>query len=94
MPLVRRTPADIDRAALRAELAARPEPTEAEIDRQAASDGNAWTEADVARAVLVLPPPSPAQVRALRARLALSQAQFAQRFGFKVDTVQHHEQGR
>ncbi len=94
MPIVRRTRADIDRAALLAELVARPEPTESEIDRQAAEDGDAWTEADVARAVLVLPPPSPAQVRALRARLALSQTQFARRFGFSVDTVQQYEQGR
>ncbi len=34
------------------------------------------------------------QVRALRSRLGLSQAQFAQRFGFTVDTVQQYEQGR
>ena len=94
MPIVRRTRADIDREKLLAELAARPEPTEAEIDRQAAEDGDAWTEADAAHAVLVLPPPTPGQVRALRARLGLSQAQFAQRFGFGVDTVQQYEQGR
>jgi putative transcriptional regulator len=94
MPMVRRTRADIDREKLLADLAAQPEPTEQEIDWQAAEDGNAWTEADAARAVRVLPPPTPDQIRALRGRLGLSQAQFALRFGFSVDTVQQYEQGR
>jgi putative transcriptional regulator len=48
----------------------------------------------LATAVKVLPPPTAAQVRALRTRLGLSQAPFALRFGFSVDTVQHYEQGR
>ena len=94
MPIVRVRAADIDRQKLLADLEARPEPTEAEIDRQAAEDGNAWTEEDVARAIVVYPPPTAEQVRALRARLGLSQAQFAHRFGFTVDTVQQYEQGR
>jgi putative transcriptional regulator len=94
MPIVRVRAADIDRQKLLADLAARPEPTEAEIDRQAAEDGNAWTEEDVARAIVVYPPPTAEQVRALRARMGLSQAQFAHRFGFTVDTVQQYEQGR
>jgi len=94
MPIVRVRAADIDRRKLLADLAARPEPTEAEIDRQAAEDGNAWTEEDVARAIVVYPPPTAEQVRALRARMGLSQAQFAHRFGFTVDTVQQYEQGR
>jgi putative transcriptional regulator len=41
-----------------------------------------------------IPPPSPDQVRAPRARLGLTQAQFARRFGFTLDTVQQYEQGR
>ena len=94
MPIVRRTRADIDRKALLAELAARPEPAEQEIDRQAAEDADAWSEADVAGAMLTRPPPTPGQVRALRVRLGLSQTQFARRFGFNVDTVQQYEQGR
>ncbi len=94
MPIVRRSRADIDRERLLAELAARPEPTEAEIDRQAAEDGNAWTDEELATAVVVYPPPTAAQVRALRARLGLSQTQFGRRFGFTVDTVQQYEQGR
>ncbi|MEO9190944.1 MAG: hypothetical protein ABI224_13245 [Acetobacteraceae bacterium] len=73
MPLVRVSRADIDMEKLLADLAARPEPTEEEIDRQAAEDGGAWTEEDVAQAIAVYPPPTPEQVRALRARLGLSQ---------------------
>ena len=94
MPIMRRTRADIDRERLLAELAARPEPSEAEIERQAGEDDNAWTEADVASAVAVYPPPTAAEVRELRSRLGLSQVQFARRFGFGVDTVQQYEQGR
>lgn len=94
MPIVRRTRTEMDRKRLLADLAAQPEPTEAEIARQAAEDGNAWTDTDAATAVPVYPPPSAAQVRALRSRLGLSQAQFARRFGFTVDTLQQYEQGR
>jgi putative transcriptional regulator len=92
--IVRRSRTGIDRARLLAELAARRSPTEAEIDEQAAEDGDAWTDQELATATAVYPPPTPQQVRALRARLGLSQAQFARRFGFTVDTVQQYEQGR
>jgi putative transcriptional regulator len=94
MTIVRHTRADIDRAKLRADLAARRPRTEAEIEAQAAEDGDAWTEEELATATAVYPPPTAEQVRALRARLGLSQAQFARRFGFTVDTVQQYEQGR
>ena len=94
MPIVRRTPADVDKAKLLAELAARPRPSEEEIEAQAAEDGDAWTDAQLAEAEPVCPPPSPAQVRALRAKMGLSQARFARRFGFTLDTVQQYEQGR
>jgi putative transcriptional regulator len=40
------------------------------------------------------PPPSPERLRALRARLGLTQAQFARRFGFALGTVQQYEHGR
>jgi putative transcriptional regulator len=53
-----------------------------------------WTDEELADAEPVYPPPSPDQVRALRARLGLTQAQFARRFGFTLDTVQQYEQGR
>jgi DNA-binding transcriptional regulator YiaG len=88
MPIVRRTPADIDKARLLAGLATRARPSEEEIEAQAVEDGDAWTDEELAEAEPVHPPPSPAQVRALRKRLGLSQAQFARRFGFTLDTVQ------
>jgi putative transcriptional regulator len=94
MPIVRRTRADIDKAKLLAELAARPRPGEEEIEAQASEDGDAWTDEELAGAEPVHPPPSSDQVRALRAKLGLTQAQFARRFGFTLDTVQQYEQGR
>jgi len=94
MPIVRRARADIDKAKLLAELATRPRPTEEEIEAQASEDGDAWTDEELANAEPVHPPPSPEQVRALRAKLGLTQAQFARRFGFTLDTVQQYEQGR
>ena len=94
MPIVRRTRAEIDEAKLLAELAARPRPSEHEIEAQAAEDADAWTDEELAAAEPMYPPPSPERLRALRARLGLTQAQFARRFGFSLDTVQQYEQGR
>lgn len=94
MAIVRVARADIDRQKLLADLAAARVRTEAEIDAEAAEDGNAWTEEDVAQAIRVYPPPKAEQVRALRARLGMSQSQFAHRFGFTLDTLQQYEQGR
>jgi putative transcriptional regulator len=37
--------------------------------------------------------PNHIDVKAIRARLALTQAQFARRFGFSVHTLRHWEQG-
>jgi putative transcriptional regulator len=94
MPIVRRTRADIDKAKMLAELASRPLPSEEEIEAQAAEDGDAWTEEELAETEPVHTPPSPEQIRALRGKLGLTQAQFARRFGFTIDTVQQYEQGR
>jgi putative transcriptional regulator len=94
MSTVRRTRAEVDRETLLAEFAKRRRPTEAEIDRQAVEDDDAWTEEDAARAVSLRPPPTAEEIKALRARFGLSQAQFAHRFGLTVDTVQQYEQGR
>lgn len=94
MSIVRHTLADIDETKLLADLAARRPRTEAEIEAEAAEDGDAWTEEDCARATLVYPSPTPEQVRALRTRLKMTQAQFARRFGFTLDAVQQYEQGR
>jgi len=93
MAIVKRSRTDLDEASLAADLAAATW-TEAAIDAMAAEDDDAWSEADLATAVKVFPPPTAEQVRALRGRLGLSQTQFALRFGFSVDTVQQYEQGR
>jgi putative transcriptional regulator len=79
---------------LLAELAASRPRTEEEIEAEAEEDGGAMTDKELATAVVVYPPPTAEQVRALRGRLQLSQAQFALQFGFSVDTVQQYEQGR
>src|SRR3984893_18793651 len=94
MPIVRRTRADIGEATLLADFAGRPQPSEDEIEAQAIEDGDAWADEELAGAEPIYPPPSPDQVRALRARLGLTQEQFARRFGFTLDTVQQYEQGR
>jgi len=94
MPIVRRTRAEVDEGKLLARLTAQPRPSEQEIEAQTAEDDDAWTDQNLAEAELVYPPPSPERVRSLRARLGLSQAQFARRFGFTLETVQQYEQGR
>lgn len=94
MPIVRYTRSDIDREKLLAEFAARPRPSEEEIERQAAEDGGAMTDEELANMVPVYPPPKPDEIRALRSRVGLSQSQFALMFGFNVDTWQQYEQGR
>ena len=38
--------------------------------------------------------PERVDVRAIRRRLAMTQAEFAARFGFSVNTVRHWEQGK
>lgn len=70
--------------------------TDAEIDAQIAADPDtspAWTDADFANAKWVLPWPRPEDIRALRKRLGLSQAGFAARYGFSVETIRNYEQG-
>jgi DNA-binding transcriptional regulator YiaG/uncharacterized DUF497 family protein len=94
MPIVRRTRNEIDDAKLRDDLAARPQPTEEEIEAQVAADDDGWADEELQHAQHGYTPPSPDQVRALRAKLRLTQLQFAQRYGFTLDAVQQYEQGR
>ncbi len=94
MAIVRINAADIDRAKILEEVAALQPVSEEQIEAWAAEDGDAWTDEDFARARVVYPPPSAEEVRALRERLSLSQKQFADRFGFRVETIQQYEQGR
>ena len=69
--------------------------TERDIARQIASDPDVpeMNAADLLRARRVYNPPVP-NVKAIRHKLGLSQAEFAQQFGFSVRTVQQWEQGR
>jgi len=68
--------------------------TDREIAAQIASDPDtAPVIADVKHLRRVYNPPLP-DVKAIRQKLALSQAAFANRFGFSVRTVQQWEQGR
>jgi putative transcriptional regulator len=67
-----------------------------EIKQQIASDPDTapiMTAEDLCRARRVYNPPVP-NVKAIRHKLGLSQAEFAQQFGFSVRTVQQWEQGR
>ena len=93
MPIVRRSRADIDKAQLTATLAARRPPSESQIERQAAEDGDAWSDADLAEAQAVYPPPSPEEVKALRKRLRIDQRKLAQLLGLSFEEVQQYEQG-
>jgi putative transcriptional regulator len=66
--------------------------TEEEIERNALDDPDSIVPFDEAgEPQLVIPMPD---VAALRRRLKLSQAGFANRFGFSVATVRNWEQGR
>ena len=68
--------------------------TDAEIADQIAADPDTAPDMAGARGWRrVANPPIP-DVKAIRRRLGLSQAQFATRFGFSVRTVQQWEQGR
>jgi putative transcriptional regulator len=94
MSTVRRSRTDLDEAKLLDDLAKARAFSEADIDAMAVADDSVLTDDDLATATRVFPVQSPEQVRELRNRLGLSQAQFAQQFGLTLDTVQQYEQGR
>ena len=93
MPIVRRSASQIDKGRVNRERLRAT--TEREIARQIASDPDIqeMTAADLRRARQVYHPPVP-DVKAVRHKLGLSQAEFAQQFGFSLRTVQQWEQGR
>lgn len=96
MPIVRRTRAEIDLSKVKVDWAKVRATTDEEIEAQIAADPDtapAWTDEDIRQAHWVIPWPSPAQIRALRARLGLSQQAFAARYGFSVETIRNYEQG-
>jgi putative transcriptional regulator len=70
--------------------------TDADIDRMIAEDPDTapdMSDADLARARLIVPP-GYVDVKAIRTRLGLSQTAFADRYGFRVRTVQEWKQGQ
>ncbi len=96
MSIVRRSKINIDEteAARLIDLAQSRTFTDTEIDAMAAADGSDWTDENLSEATRVYPVQTPEDVRDLRTRMGLSQAQFAQTFGLTLDTVQQYEQGR
>jgi putative transcriptional regulator len=69
--------------------------TDKQIAAQIAADADTapvFTDAELKRARRVVPANS-RSVKALRARLGLSQQQFADRYGFSVETIRNYEQG-
>lgn len=96
MSIVRRSKTNLNEteAAQLIDLAQSRDFTETEIDAMAAADGSIWTDENLSDATRVYPVQTPEDVRDLRTRMGLSQAQFAQKFGLTLDTVQQYEQGR
>lgn len=94
MAITRRSSADIDRSAI--DWSKIKIPTDEEIDAQIAEDpdtASIFTAEEMARARVVFPAPRGEDVKLIRARLGLSQKEFAKRFGFSVETIRNYEQG-
>jgi len=68
--------------------------TEEDIQRMIESDPDTAPDIALSRDWRKVITPHVPDVRALRRKLGLSQAQFASKFGFSVRTVQEWEQGR
>lgn len=93
MPIVRRTRSEVDLSKVDWSKVART--TDRAIDAQIAADADTapiFTDRELARARRVVPAKA-TNVKALRRRLGLSQVQFAQRYGFSVETIRNYEQG-
>ncbi len=95
MPIVRRSAKEIrKRGGGRVDWKRVRATTDREIAAQIASDPDTAPDmADVKDMRRVYNPPIP-DVKAIRQKLGLSQAAFANRFGFSARTVQQWEQGR
>lgn len=68
--------------------------TDEEIDAMIASDPDTAPDMSIGRDWRRIISPRLPDVKAIRRKLRLSQAEFAKRFGFSVRTVQEWEQGR
>ena len=93
MPIVRKTRADIDLSAV--DWSALRRVSEKQIEAQALADDDnpPMTDDELTRATWVRPVVAAGDVKSIRARLGLSQEQFAARFGFSVETLRNYEQG-
>ena len=94
MPIVRRTRADLDLSKVDWQRVAAT--TDREIAKQIAADPDTapiFSARELSRAKRVVPPPAAEDVRAIRRRLGLTQAQFAARYGFSLETIRNYEQG-
>ncbi len=93
MPIVRRTRSDVNLS--KVDWARVSRTTDRQIAAQIKTDKDTapiFTDAELKRARRVIPASSRG-VKALRARLGLSQQQFADRYGFSVETIRNYEQG-
>lgn len=73
------------------------ETTDGDIDRQIAGDPDTapvFTAEEIAAAARRISGDEIEDVRTLRERLGLSQAAFAARFGFSVETIRQYEQNK
>ena len=94
MRIVRRSRADLDLS--KVDWRRVSETTDREIARQISDDRDTapvFSARELNRAKRVIPPPAAEDVRAIRRRLGLTQAQFAARYGFSVETIRNYEQG-
>jgi len=94
MPTVRRTRADLDLSKVDWRRVAAT--TDREIATQIAADPDTapiFSARELSRAKRVVPAPAAEDVRTIRRRLGLTQAQFAARYGFSVETIRNYEQG-
>jgi len=94
MRTVRRTRADVNLSKVDWSRVSRT--SEKEIAAQIAADADTapiFSDAELKRARRVIPPSRVRSVKLLRRRLGLSQQQFADRYGFSVETIRNYEQG-
>lgn len=94
MPTVRRSLSEILKSKPRADLAKIRRTTDAALDRTIAADPDSAPDMSKNRDWRKVRSLNLPDVRVIRRKLGVSQAQFARRFGFSVRTVQEWEQGR
>jgi putative transcriptional regulator len=94
MPTVRRSLREILKSKPRVDWEKLRATSDEDIDRQIAEDPDTAPDMTKLPGPFWIIDPTAPDVRAIRRKLRLSQAQFAKRFGFSVRTIQEWEQGR